>query len=277
MGKRQQLSLYASVLTIGLLSSATEVCAYTTEDLYNQYSVPYECSISQDSLDTISAYENAKSYVARFSNLLSLKPDLTTVAAQASALEDNCATLKQSLDSGYYLTYDEIISLENEYLDTCTQLEQMECALNQESVDLQLSIPKIPSASVYNEALTEKETYIKQNYLGDLSFIEPVNNFGSISYDTNEFVVYTNTWGEDVYSIYNAHCIDVQEIDGEYLLVLEIGDSVKMTYKGILQSKIKIDDYIAQGDLIGLAGDSLSIQLVLDNTPVNFSKEGTTK
>lgn len=274
MGKRKQFSWLTLALVLSIFGPATKAQAFNTEDLFNTYEVPYECSISQESLSTISAYENAKSYVARFSNLLSLEPDFTTVAARVSVLEGSCRDLEESLDSGYFLAYEEIVSLENKYSDMCEQLKRVEQTLEYESVVLQLSIPEVPTNSAYNSAIAEKENYVKQNYLGEDSFVAPVNSYNFVSCAEDKSVVYTGTWGESVYSMYNARCVDIQETDCGLLLLLEVGDSAVLTYEGILQSKIQIGDYIKQGDLIGLADDSLSVQLVLDDIPVDFRKKG---
>lgn len=277
MGKRKQFGIFALACILRAFGFKSDVYAYSTEDLFHKYSVEYEGGIEQEILDTISAYECAKSYVAKFSNLLSLEPDLTTVVAQVSSLEEQCQTIELRLSEGYFLTYDELIALEDEHSKVTRQLEQAKSTLSIGDIDLQLSFPEVPSAPSYAEAVAMKDKYIAENYLGELDFVEPIKQFSSSYYDVTNFVHYSGTWGASVYSMYNAHCTAIQATENGLLIELQVGDYVTLTYTGILYSKIQIDDYITQGDLIGLAGDSLYVQLVLDDTPIDFSKEGTAK
>lgn len=266
MGKRTKCII---PILIFLLCPATTF-AYSSEDLLNDYGIECESTLDPSVLSILQAYEEAKYHTLKYSGLLCLQPDTDILSERANVLEQKRKELQNTLDNGFHLTYQQIMSYESSYAEATKQLEATAKTLSTDEVDLAIPSVSVPDADEYRAACKSKDDYTKRNYLGEYDAVKIVNQYTDIVYNEHGSVCYFGTRGQDVHALFNATCTGVEQKGDFSTIMFNVGDYATLTYSGVVYSEVQEGDSVLQNGVIGLAGNSLSVQLKVNDTTINF-------
>lgn len=256
-----QVKRIALLIVLSILFCNCTPLAATTDDLYHLYDVKPEHTISEDVMNVLnSAYKTQRKAVSmkHFENIVIKSKEVLKA-------EECMNEVSQNLIASYDKSYDEIISLEEEYEKAKQNYLRLKSTLNNDFKLNEISI-NAPSKEAYREAYALFDAYKSKKELGALSGNTVVNSASVTQYpDCTQFSVKTMS---PIYSLYNGVVIESERMR----VTISTVDNVLVRYQGVLFSDVEVGDVVKQGQVIGKFNNNLSVGISLNNKHCNLAK-----
>lgn len=264
--KFKKLILFALCLSVPCCS----VHASTASDLYAVYGMEYTPKYSEDILDTIQRYDNAKKYIAMYQYVALSEFDTTKIDTKLEELSKRKAELEEQLLGGFSLELNELYLLEDEYNDVCTQLDNYEKSKVSYEVEYSTPTPDdVPTYSEYVTAIKEKSSIDTLADIGNLDNLKPPFTSASlIESKTNSEIIYRVATGTTVTSLFNGTVVAIDSIG----VTVDHHNNIYTLYSGLSDVYVEVGDTVYQGAAIGAANDLVKLKCKVNSKIVDVSK-----
>jgi septal ring factor EnvC (AmiA/AmiB activator) len=263
-------SATAGSLVVLLFLTPATIYADTANDLYDLYDMKYEDSIPEDVIDTISRYNYAQKYVSMFQYVAVSEYDTDLINAKIDQLESNLESLTDQLLAGYDLSMDEIYTLEDEYNETYTKLQDAKDSLQTVEIDFDTpTVDNTPTYSEYKEALQKKSKLVTEAELGEISDLSyPVTTAALESDRTFTSLTLAVADGATITSLFNG----TVALTDDNSITIDHHNGIYTYYGGLTSYYVRPGDTVYQGQSIGTSGNKVILKLKIDGKLVDISK-----
>ena len=260
MGSKER-KIWTVVLVVLLCLIPSTTYAATAEELYAKYNITYESPYPYDVIETISAYDNAKKFVAMYSYVITSEYDVEALKLKVEELTQKLNSTEVQLLDGYNLSTDEIYALEDNYITTKEQLENARLSLA--SVDLNYSIPNAdntPTYSEYKSALSKKNAIDAKCNVGDIEELSvPVSGNALVYSSVDKYTTYSVSNDVDVLALFNGVVSDTSD---KYVIINHY-NNIYTRYDNLYNVSVEVGDTVVQGQVIGRADKKFNLALKL--------------
>lgn len=253
-----------------LLTTQTTCRAETCTDLYKVYGEDYEVSYPKETIEVIQEYNYAEKYLVKYYNIAKCEYDTTELLERRKFLKKELAELESKLVSGYYLSLDEIRSLECDYVEIKERLVDINKSLKtydpiKESID----VSSVPTKTQYDEAMVTKTRIDRQAEIGVIDDIKlPFDGRALLSDSNDNSITYAVANNTKVLALFNG---EISSITDDTMSV-DCYNGVIARFKGITSPMVAVGQYVKQYTPIGYSSNKVTVSLELHNNPVDISK-----
>lgn len=264
---------YKRICTLGVVFTllCTELTsAATAKKLYSLYGQKLEVNYPDGVLDTIQRYNDAKKYEYMYAYVTASEYDDSIIDNRIKDCTTELKRLEKQLLAGVNLKLSEIYELENQYKTVKQQLDN--AMQSKQSFPIETSRPSqsdTPSQDDYKQAMQAKKEFEAAMELGNIDNLTYPVNGTAIPVATKSKSLKLNTArGQEVVALFNGKVI--KTTDNSITISHNNGIVTKYTGLGVVTA---LDgDTLSQGMPIGLTGQRLTVQLIMNKKKVNINK-----
>lgn len=271
MGSKARQGLTIFLLTTILLSQSVCAAEPTAAELYDFYGIPYSVVYPEGVLETINYYLYAQKYEHMYKYVLTSHFDDTIIPDRIHAAEERLNEIISCMQGGYFLSREEIYSLEQEYNTTVKYIDAERSKLDTYSVDYRApTTANVPSYEEYIEACNTRAEVESHADIGRFvtPMEAPVSSTWLIESTTKNTVTFKVANGTSVSALWNGQVVSVDNDK----IVVSCYNEILVGYSGMAYIKVKVGDTVYQGQSIGKAGSTLTLKLKLGDTFVDISR-----
>lgn len=258
MGKKNSAKVIAAFLA--LLIPRITVNAETSEDLYHLYGITIEDMIPEDVLATVSDYNTVRKFVAMYNYIDLAVPDTESQDKSKEKLEKEISDAENQLLNGYYLSYEEVLALEDKISYAYECIDYIDGTYDYEQVEIDIpNVSSIPSKDSYNQALNVMSQYTSSVPIGNLENLQlPIEEGTMVSHAESGCELITPKYSYAL-SLLNGDVLSVSDSS----LTIRTGSQILIRYKDLADVYLEPGDTVEQYDRIGLVKESMGVEMII--------------
>lgn len=253
-----------------LLLVPTTCSAETCVDLYKVYDKEYEISYPDNVIETIQNYNYAEKYLTMYYNIAKCEYNTEELIARRKSVKKELKAIESQLLSGYYLSLDNIRSLESEYLELKEKLSDIDKSLKVYEMDTDaVDAANVPTREQYSAAMDIKSDIDKQSNIGDIKNLErPFKSRSLLSSSDDSEVSYAVANNTEVTALFNGY---VESVEGDKMTV-SCYNGISVVYTGLATVFVPEGEAVKQYNTIARSSNTVTICLILNGNSVDVSK-----
>lgn len=260
MGKKVT-ALVVSLLYLSM--SVLPVSAHTTDDLCEIYDIPIVDGTPEDAAQVVKDYDAIKRFIAMYNYVDLSVPDTSSQDALIEELKSEVKELDNQLLNGYYLSWSEILDLEDRRDKALRTISDIERTYDYVNVEVDIpSAEDAPTFQEYTEAKKVIAAYKASKEIGSLTNLNyPISGDCMIYKHTKVKTVFTCPSLSGVKSLFNGV---VTYVDDECVEITTC-DSVVVRYDSMYSVDVAEGTTVYQYMSIGTVYKQLDVILSINN------------